>query len=306
MVVVDEDLEPAPVTRSLIDGLRLEPGPAGLLQPDNVHMTPLGTSHEGVLASGPARGVFDLEGAMIDGAAAVVEVSKLLGAEAPLRVRTEVDDGLCVACLTCYRLCPHDAITFEDFPRFSPLFCQACGICAGACPQNAITMTAFPDARLDAEIGAAAAGPRPAGEKSVLALCCRRSAVEALKLAHHRGLDLPLGLRVVELPCAGRVDEEHILSGLVAGFDGVMVLGCHDDNCRSIRGNKHARNRVDWLRGRLKGAGIAPERLWFGTVASNMSAEVADQCQSFVKKLVELDSPAATESEPEGAEAPAS
>ena len=288
MIVVDEDFEPAPVVRTLADGLRLETGPAGLLQPDNVHMAPLGTSHEGLLAVGPARGVFDLEGALVDGDAAAAALAGLLVPGAELRVKTVVDDGKCVACLTCYRLCPHDAIRFEDFPRFSPLFCQGCGICSGACPQNAITVTGCPDDRVTAEIQAAAEAPAPAGAPRFLALCCRRSAVEALRLARHLGEALPSGLRVVELPCAGRVDEEHVLAGLVAGFDGVMVLGCHDDNCRSIRGNMHARNRVSWLKPKLTAIGMEPERLWFGTVASNMSAEVAEQCRCFAAVLADL------------------
>jgi heterodisulfide reductase subunit A-like polyferredoxin/coenzyme F420-reducing hydrogenase delta subunit len=305
ILVVDEDLLPSPLATTLIDGLRLEPGPGGLLQPDNVHMTPLGTSHQGLLAVGPARGVFDLEGGLIDGMAAAAELRGLLTDGPVWRIKTEVDEGKCVACLTCYRLCPHDAITFEDYPRFSPLFCMGCGICSGACPQNAITVTGYPDARIEAEIQAAAEAPKPSGAPAILALCCKRSAFEALKLAWHRGLELPINVRALELPCAGRVDEEHILTGLVAGFDGVMVLGCHDDNCRSIRGNMHARNRVTWLKDRLKSAGLSPDRLWFGTVASNMSAEVAQQCRDFEAKLVELDAPPVEESKSEVAEAQA-
>ena len=51
-----------------------------------------------------------------------------------------------------------------------------------------------------------------------------------------------------DAPVRGRQSYDRGLAGLVAGFDGVMVLGCHDDNCRSIRGNMHARNRVEWLK----------------------------------------------------------
>jgi coenzyme F420-reducing hydrogenase delta subunit len=38
-------------------------------------------------------------------------------------------------------------------------------------------------------------------------------------------LEYPLSLKIVELPCTGRVDARHILRAFEDGADGVMVAG---------------------------------------------------------------------------------
>jgi Pyruvate/2-oxoacid:ferredoxin oxidoreductase delta subunit len=55
----------------------------------------------------------------------------------------EVDPDLCAACLNCLRICPHDAIVFDEEERAAcvlDLACQDCGLCAAICPAKAINM----------------------------------------------------------------------------------------------------------------------------------------------------------------------
>jgi heterodisulfide reductase subunit A len=57
----------------------------------------------------------------------------------------EVDPDLCARCLNCLRICPHDAIVFNDETRAAvvlPRACQDCGLCASICPAKAINMVA--------------------------------------------------------------------------------------------------------------------------------------------------------------------
>jgi len=61
-----------------------------------------------------------------------------------------VDAAKCVVCLTCYRCCPHGAITIEHGEQFNnlyksaaqmnPMVCRRCGICAAECPGKAIQL----------------------------------------------------------------------------------------------------------------------------------------------------------------------
>ncbi len=54
----------------------------------------------------------------------------------------EVDPDACAACLNCLRVCPHDAIVFNEPSRAAvvmPRACQACGLCRSICPAQAIS-----------------------------------------------------------------------------------------------------------------------------------------------------------------------
>jgi len=92
------------------------------------------------------------------------------------------------------------------------------------------------------------------------ALCCRRSAERAGTEARLLGLDVP-DLALVSVPCSGRVDVMHILKALESGADGVLVMGCYEDNCEFLRGNTLAARRVEYARKLLEEVGIDPGRL---------------------------------------------
>ncbi len=62
-------------------------------------------------------------------------------------------------------------------------------------------------------------------EPQVVAFCCRHCAYAAADLAGSIRLEYPLSLKIVDLPCTGRVDVRHILRAFEDGADGVMVAG---------------------------------------------------------------------------------
>jgi heterodisulfide reductase subunit A-like polyferredoxin/coenzyme F420-reducing hydrogenase delta subunit len=292
LVVVDEAMEPPPSLKAVAAGLRLEMGPAGGIQPDNVHLAPVLSSHQAVYVVGPARGVHELEATLGDADAAVLEIRQRIPREPtsqPRSVQAQVDPEKCASCLTCLRVCPHGAVNFTDRPVIASQFCEGCGQCASECPRQAITLRPSSDQAIVEQVRAAATGwCQPGKESFIVAFCCRRSAVEAVRLAQHQHQPLPAGLMVVELPCAGRTNEAHVLGAFEAGADGVMVLGCHHGNCRSIHGNERARQRVKAARGRLEAIGLEPRRLVFETVAANMAVEVASLVQGFELELAGL------------------
>ena len=92
-------------------------------------------------------------------------------------------------------------------------------------------------------------------------------------------------LKVVTVPCAGAVSVPHILSAFAGGAAGVMVLTCHIDNCHSETGNRHARQRVDYLVDHLNRMGFGGDRLEMATLAANMPTEYADMIRRFSRKI---------------------
>ena len=90
----------------------------------------------------------------------------------------------------------------------------------------------------------------------IVAFCCEHSACPAADLAGKLGLHYPDNLRIVQVPCAGRVDLIHVLKALENGASGVLVLGCEDGACHHITGNTRAKERVRYSNLLLKEARI--------------------------------------------------
>lgn len=59
----------------------------------------------------------------------------------------------------------------------------------------------------------------------VLAYCCEHCAYAAADLAGGMRLQYPPQIKVVLLPCSGKLDVLMVLEALEAGVDGVMVAG---------------------------------------------------------------------------------
>jgi coenzyme F420-reducing hydrogenase delta subunit/Pyruvate/2-oxoacid:ferredoxin oxidoreductase delta subunit len=268
LVVIEETYRASPAAVHLADLLELPHAPGGFLQADNVHLAPVATLRRGVYAVGPGRGVMGLDQALIDAEAAVSEVQKLLGqgSAAVFQGRAVVDRGRCVLCLTCYRVCPHRAITFDNRAAIQEIACQACGVCASECPQEAIQIRNY----TDDQVVALYESFDPQLSPRIVVFLCQNSAWEAyqaaLKLKH---ASLPLGLTAIKMPCAGKIDADYLLKAIVYGASGVMVLACHPENCKSHRGNEYARWRVELVQGLLTEVGLNPERILFRTMAAN-------------------------------------
>jgi coenzyme F420-reducing hydrogenase delta subunit/Pyruvate/2-oxoacid:ferredoxin oxidoreductase delta subunit len=268
IVVYEEDYRAAPANAHLAELLEIPLAPGGFLQGDNVHQLPVATLRRGIYVAGPGRGVMGLDQALMDVEAAVVETQKLLGqgSASALQGRAVLDRGRCVLCLTCYRVCPHRAIGYDNRAVIEEIACQGCGLCASECPQEAIQIRNYTDDQLVALFESF----DPQLSPRIVAFLCQHSAWEAyqaaLKLKH---ADLPLGFTAIKMPCAGKIDADYLLKAVVYGARGVMVLACHPDNCKSHQGNEYARWRVEQVQSLLADVGLEPHRVLFKTLAAN-------------------------------------
>ena len=287
LVVLDEAQQPAPENAFLAEMLGLFPGPAGFLQADNVRNLPVTTNRRGIYAAGPGRGAADLDQAFFEADAAVSEVHQRLGggvARAP-QGRAVIDRGRCALCLTCHRLCPHGAVIWDNRAIINELACQGCGVCASQCPNEAIQIHNFSDDQVIAAMNTM----DPRLTPKIVAFMCKNSAWEA----YHAALKmeqavLPLGFTPLRMPCAGKIDIDYLLRAFTLGADGVLVLACHPDNCKSQRGNEHALWRVARARDLLAEAGVDPRRLIFANLAANAPRDFLDTVDRIVASLETL------------------
>jgi coenzyme F420-reducing hydrogenase delta subunit/NAD-dependent dihydropyrimidine dehydrogenase PreA subunit len=285
LVVVDETVLPSPEAVALGRILGLESDPAGFIQAENVHRLPTSTNRRGVVVAGPARACGPDPAA--EASNAVLAVLESLAPAASAAPAAEIEPGRCIRCLTCFRLCPYRAVALDDRPRVIPDACERCGICAAECPREAIRIPGLERSELHSLV----ASGRPAGPEGtphIVAFACARSAGPAARAAVAAGRGWNVSLNLVEVPCAGSLSPEVILSAFGLGADGVLVLTCHEDNCHSRHGNSLARRRVDQAGAFLDRAGIGSSRLVLKTLAANMPAELGAGVEEFSQTLAGL------------------
>ncbi|MGM0649066.1 MAG: hydrogenase iron-sulfur subunit [Bacteroidota bacterium] len=127
-------------------------------------------------------------------------------------------------------------------------------------------------------------------EPVIIAFCCHYCAFTAADLAGTMRQQYPPNLRIVRLPCSGKVHINMLLKAFVEEADGVMVAGCEIGSCHFLEGNIRATKRMDMAKTKLKEAGINPERLdMFYIPASEgpLFAKTAREFTNKIKKIME-------------------
>ncbi|KPK67325.1 hypothetical protein AMJ82_10870, partial [candidate division TA06 bacterium SM23_40] len=290
LLVLEERVDPGPETESLASSLRINMGPGGFLQEDNVYLLPASSRRVGVFNVGTSRVPESEDEAVAEARGVVASVVELLGSggrPAPTN-RTEVTKGKCTLCLTCQRYCPHWAITYTRAPEIAPLACQACGICAAECPAVAIQLRNFTDDQIDTLLSWDPRFDADWPSPRIVAFACEHSGYESFDMAGAMRLALPPGLEIIRLPCTGKVDTRLILRAFEEGADGVLVFACHEDNCKFLHGNLRASKRVAAMKEVLDQIGVRGDRLEIHNLAANMGPKLAEIANEMAARLSEM------------------
>jgi F420-non-reducing hydrogenase iron-sulfur subunit len=132
------------------------------------------------------------------------------------------------------------------------------------------------------------ARPDAAFEPRITAFVCNWCTYTGADLAGTSRLHMASNVRIIRLPCTGRIDPMFILKAFEKGADGVMVSGCHPADCHYTSGNYHARRRFGVFRDLASFLGIDPGRLTFSWVSASEGAKWRDVVNETVTRIREL------------------
>jgi coenzyme F420-reducing hydrogenase delta subunit len=125
-------------------------------------------------------------------------------------------------------------------------------------------------------------------EPVIVAFCCHYCAYTAADMAGSMRCIYPSNVKIIRVPCSGKVDVHHIMKAFEKGADGVYVAGCLDGDCHFKNGNTKAERRVAYLKKLLDDVGVGGERLEMFTMSAGMGERFAQIASDFTKKIREL------------------
>lgn len=122
----------------------------------------------------------------------------------------------------------------------------------------------------------------------IVAFLCENSAYRVLDIAGVRKISYPLNIRVVKVPCSGRVGFPQILQAFSSGADGVLIFGCLEGGCYYVNGNLRALTKVKQLKGILDTIGLGSERLDIYLTGFCEINKIIDYMGNFYEKIMKL------------------
>ena len=298
MVVLSTGMEASAGNEELAKAIGLDLNPDGFIAESHPKLSPVDTNINGVYICGAVQGPMDIQHSLNQVLFATNKASSILRKkeiEVEL-TKAIIDEDTCVGCGACASACPFDAITWSDFglPIVNVEACTGCGICAAACPVAAMQLRLFRDEQVLPAIEGLLKPTKWLEERDdpvVVAFACEGAAGYAAELAGQMGMKIPESVRVLKVPCSGRLDALHLMKAFEQGADGVVIFACPEDQCHYIDGSKKAEDRVKYLKKTLDVLGIGGDKLEIYNVNSCepdrfvlLASEFADSIKTkFVK-----------------------
>jgi F420-non-reducing hydrogenase iron-sulfur subunit len=125
-------------------------------------------------------------------------------------------------------------------------------------------------------------------EPSIIGFLCNWCSYRGADAAGMARLKYPPNVKIIRVPCSGRISPELVLRTFREGADGVMVLGCHIGDCHYSTGNHRTAKRMPVLKKLLEYTGIDPDRLVINWVSAAEGEKFSVVIKDFTEKIKAL------------------
>ncbi len=125
-------------------------------------------------------------------------------------------------------------------------------------------------------------------EPKIVAYCCNFCAFAAADLAGAMRVQYSPNVRIILLPCTGKVDAIVLMKAFEDGADGVFVAGCMEGECHFMEGNLRAKKKVAYVKRLLEEVGTDPQRIEMFNLSSAMGGRFAEIVEEMTKRVKEI------------------
>ena len=125
-------------------------------------------------------------------------------------------------------------------------------------------------------------------EPKIVAFVCNWCTYAGADLTGTSRIKYAQNVKIIRFPCTGRIDFMLILKAFYNGADGVIVSGCHPNDCHYTSGNFHARRRWMMFRKIADYMGLDMNRCVFSWVSAAEGGKWADVVNKTVEDIRQL------------------
>lgn len=125
-------------------------------------------------------------------------------------------------------------------------------------------------------------------QPKIIGFCCNWCSYAGADLAGVSRMQQPPNVRIVRVPCSGRVNPQFILKAFQHGADGILVAGCHPGDCHYVTGNYFTRRRFLIFKRLLEYVGFEPGRLRARWISGAEGEKFADTTREMVEEIRKL------------------
>jgi len=122
-------------------------------------------------------------------------------------------------------------------------------------------------------------------EPKIAAIVCNWCTYAGADLAGISRIQYPPNVRIIRVPCTGRINPFYIVKALQEGANGVLVSGCHPGECHYISGNLVARRKFATLKSFLNYIGVEGDRTIFTWVSASEGDRFAQVIRGVTAKV---------------------
>ncbi|MFC2067451.1 hydrogenase iron-sulfur subunit [Chloroflexota bacterium] len=125
-------------------------------------------------------------------------------------------------------------------------------------------------------------------EPKIVAFLCNWCSYAGADLAGTSRIQYPANVRIIRVPCSGRINPFFIVASLQHGADGVLVGGCHPGECHYLTGNYNARRKFALLKSLLEYTGLEIGRVQFSWVSASEGGRFAEVVTRITEQIKAL------------------
>ncbi|HLO89597.1 MAG TPA: hydrogenase iron-sulfur subunit [Lentimicrobium sp.] len=125
-------------------------------------------------------------------------------------------------------------------------------------------------------------------EPKIVAFVCNWCTYAGADLTGTSRIKYASNVKIIRFPCTGRIDFMLLLKSFANGADGIIVSGCHPNDCHYTSGNFHAKRRWIMFKELMDFMGIEMDRVTFSWVSAAEGARWAEVVNDTVARVREL------------------
>ncbi len=289
LVVLAVGIEPAKDTKELCQILNISQDTYGFILEKHQKLRSSESSINGIFIAGAIQGPKDIASSIIQAESAAAKVIALF-----TKGRVELEPYIvylqkekCDLCRLCENICDYNAINIKNKElKIIQEICTGCGACAAMCPNDALYIPGFTKSQILRQI-------KIVLEKKnefplIIGFLCNWCSYAGADLAGTSKFEYPTNIRTIRVMCTAMLDPSLVFESLFLGADGVIIMGCYENDCHYDTGFIKAEKRHKSIEEILIKTGINKERIKIESVAAGEGEKFAKVVTTFINKIKKL------------------